>query len=123
MTPTKIDTCHVKPRDPFGSAQAGVEQDAIDDESHEERLDHLETGGQQREQKEEGDGESMRPQPADVLAEVLPTFAGGRPRRLRDAGDLGFGGVVQAPLPERRDEVPIERAREAGETHGRARSF
>ena len=114
---------HVKPCDTFGSAQAGVEQDAIDDESHEERLDHLEAGREQREQKEEGDGKSMRPQPADVLAEVLPTFAAGRPRRLRGTGDLWFRGVVQAPFPERRDEVPIERAREAGEAHGRARSF
>ena len=77
----------------------------------------------QREQKEQGDRESMRPQPADVIAEVLATFAADRPRRLWDTGDLWFSGVVQAPFPERRDEVPIERAREAGEAHGRARSF
>jgi hypothetical protein len=36
-------------------------------------------------------------QPADVLAGA-PTFAADRPRRLRDAGDLWFSGVVQAPF-------------------------
>ena len=58
--------------------QLGVQQHAVDDEPHEQRLDHLQSGGQQREQEDRGDRVAVRPQPAQVLAQVLAPFGSAR---------------------------------------------
>ena len=64
--------------------QRGVQQHAVDDEAHEQRLDHLEPGRDQREREEQANREAVRPQPADVVAEILPPAGLVRPGRLRD---------------------------------------
>ncbi len=73
---------------PLGLVEGGVQQDAVDDEPHEQRLDHLEPRHHQREEEHQRDAAAMRPEPADVLAEVLAALAAA-PTGLR--GGLGLG--------------------------------
>src|SRR2546423_14781462 len=55
--------------------QLCIEEDAIDHESHEERLDHLQARARQSNEEQRAHGEAMRPEPAQILAHVLPAPA------------------------------------------------
>jgi hypothetical protein len=70
-----------------GGIDRRIQQDAIDDEPHEERLDHLQPGADEREQEQRRHPIAMWPQPTQVLAEILTTLAAEQ-RRLgvRNAG-------------------------------------
>ena len=89
-------------------SSAVFEQHAVDDEPHEQRLDHLQARGDQREHEERADRVAMRPQPAQVFAQVLAPFAAEGPFRLRGRfgrlldrlGILGcFHDSVESTLP------------------------
>ena len=58
-----------------GRIQPGVEEHAINDESHEQRLDHLESSRQQSKQENRPNGITMRPKPAEILPGILATLA------------------------------------------------
>ena len=58
-----------------GLVERGIEQHAVDDEPHEERLDHLECGDHERQGEQGRDRISMRRQPPRILAQVLTTLA------------------------------------------------
>ena len=62
-------------REPRRPVERRVQEHAVDDEPHEERLDHLEPGADQREDEDGADRVAMRPQPAQVVAQVLAPFA------------------------------------------------
>ena len=47
----------------------GVEQHAIGDEAHEQGLDHLEPGGQDREHEYGRDGPALGPEPAQIVVQ------------------------------------------------------
>ena len=66
----------VQARQARGAVERRVQQHAVDDEPHEERLDHLEPGDDQREQEEHADRVAVRPQPAQVIAQVFAPLAG-----------------------------------------------
>ena len=73
--------------------QRGVEEHAVDDEPHEERLDHLEPGAEEREPEDGADRVAMRPEPAQVVAQVLAAFAAvGPPRIPRSPRRFGSAG-------------------------------
>ena len=59
--------------------QCGVEEHAVDDEPHEERLDHLEPGAEQRQDEDSAGREAMRPEPTDVVAQERASFGVVRP--------------------------------------------
>ena len=61
----------MQPADALADVEVRVEQHAVDDEPHEERLDHLQAGADEREREDDGDAVAMRPEPAEVLAEIL----------------------------------------------------
>ncbi len=105
-----------------GEVQAGqalrpadrvVQEDAIDDVPHEQRLDHLEAGDDQGDRQDEGDGRPMRRQPAEVLAQVLAPFRRRRRPGSFTAGVAGRTGFVQPMLPIVVDEPCIPAARGA----------
>ena len=89
MTATKKVPASVQLGQPRGAVERLVEQHAVDDEPHEERLDHLEAGGDQREHEEAGNREAVRPQPVHVVAQVFAPLAGRWPC-LVGAGGFGF---------------------------------
>jgi hypothetical protein len=60
--------------EPSGGVEGAVEQDAVDDEPHEQRLNHLDRGRQQREPENDRDGQPMRPQPRQIDAEIFATL-------------------------------------------------
>ena len=57
-------------------SSAGVQQHPVDDEPHEQRLDHLQSRRHQGEHEDRDHGVAMRPEPAQVLAQVLTPLAG-----------------------------------------------
>ena len=71
-----------------------VQQDAVDDEPHEQRLDHLESRGRQRQREHRRDAVAMRPEPAEILANVLAALPVTPALRSRPAGSV-------SRLPER----------------------
>src|SRR5207245_9710454 len=98
--------------EPRRGVQPSIEQHPIDDEPHEQRLDHLQSGRQQGEyQKREG-GVAIRPQPAQVLSYVRPSLA------ARWApGVARLSRVVEAPVFVVLDEAAIALARRTGLAH------
>src|SRR5437660_1240978 len=52
-----------------------IEQHAIHHESHEQRLDHLQTSARQSNYEESANRITMRPEPAQILAHVFPPLA------------------------------------------------
>ena len=73
----------MKTANPLGRAQVRVEEHAVDDEPHEQRLDHLQAGADERETEDDADAVSMRPQPAQVFSKVLASLAAEPRRGLR----------------------------------------
>src|SRR5439155_26662008 len=55
--------------------QSRVQEHLVNDEPHEQRLDHLQSRDQQRENEQRADGVPMRPEPAQVLAHILTPLA------------------------------------------------
>jgi hypothetical protein len=49
----------IEAREARGRVQVAIEQDVIDDEPHEERFDHLQARGQEREQEQADDRVSI----------------------------------------------------------------
>src|SRR6185369_2847704 len=94
-------------RQPRRGSQSGVQQDAIDDETEEQRFDHFQSGHDEREDKESPDGVAMRSEPAQIGAEIFaappaPLSAGGNgsvsARRGVALLCLLVFGIVQVPL-------------------------
>ena len=98
--------------------QGGVEQDAIDDEPDEQRLDHLEAGGHQRQHEDRGDREPVRPQPPQVLAHVYPPFAAPLVGRFGFRAAPAPGRVVQPLLAVVAAEIVVAVARRARASQG-----
>ena len=101
-------------------AQVRVEQHAVDDEPHEQRLDHLQAGADEREPEDDADAVAMRPQPAQIFAKVLASLAAEpcgrlrRPSRPRRAGTHRPASVLSRRRPERRDAPVCSPGRSAG---------
>jgi len=62
----------------IGCRRRSVEQHAVGDEAHEQRLDHLEPGREDGERKDEADRVALRPKPAQVVLEVLAALGTAR---------------------------------------------
>ena len=79
--------------------ERGVQQDAVDDEPHEQRLDHLQPGADQRQHEQRSDAVAVRPQPTQILAEILTAFAA-QQRWLRffRLADVGLHALGDRPL-------------------------
>ena len=95
-------------------SSAGVEQHAVDDEPHEQRLDHLEPGAEERQQEDAGDRVAVRPQPAQVVAKVLAALlllAAAGFRREDVVRFVRFRRLVQllplVSVDERRDSARV----------------
>src|SRR5690349_7909787 len=92
----------------------------VDDEAHEQRLDHLQRPRKQREQKYRGDGVAMRFEPTQIVADVLPPIAfrlgggrglallGGRQGALRA---IRLRAVIETLVSVVFDELPVSFAR------------
>src|SRR3954471_2053333 len=87
----------IEPGETGREIEALVENDLIDDEPHEQRLDHLEARDHQRYDKDERQLGAMRPQPTDVVAHVAATRAA-PPWRRRLPRILRFGGLVETAM-------------------------
>ena len=61
----------MEPADALVDVQLRVEQHAVDNEPHEERLDHLKARADQRQSEDHTDAVPMRPEPAEILPQVL----------------------------------------------------
>ena len=88
-----------------GCIERRVEQDAIDDEPDEERLDHLQAGAGKAESEHEDDREAVWPQPPAVGAEKLTAAAGQKAFRFRrrvGAAGVAAGGSIDRALFRRR---------------------
>jgi hypothetical protein len=75
----------------LGGGEVCVEQHVIDHEAHEQRLDHLQPGHDQRDDEEEADGVAVGAKPAEVVEEVFASFAAAVGRRR---GAVGVGLAV-----------------------------
>ena len=93
--------------------QRSVEQDAVDDEPDEQRLDHLEAGGHQREHEDRGDRVPVRPQPAQVLAHGFAPLAATLVGRFGFPFVAALGRVVQPSLAVVPAEVLVAVTRRA----------
>jgi hypothetical protein len=75
--------------------EPGVEQDAVDDEAHEQRLNHLQRCRHEGQNKDRDDASAMRPEPAQVVAEIFAARApAGRFLRFARRRVSGLGGGV-----------------------------
>src|SRR6185437_4052813 len=110
-------------KQPLRRGERAVEQHVIDDEPHEQRLDHLQSAADQREQKEERDRIAVRFEPAQILAHVLAACALAYRALVRccgcgiDAGGQALepfrrvGRVVETPALVVLDEPVVPRPR------------
>jgi hypothetical protein len=100
------NTRRIQARQPQRGRQIAVQEHAIDDEPHEQRLDHLEPGDQQREQENRRHRQPVRRQPAQVLAQVFAPLVWDR--RRRRLGTVGrCGRLVEAVVPVIVDELAV----------------
>src|ERR1041385_5999064 len=58
-----------------GGIKLRVEQDSIDDEPQEQRLNHFQAAGDQGQGEKTSDAVMVRPKPVKILAHVLASFA------------------------------------------------
>ncbi len=84
----------------------------VDDVPNEQRLDHLQTGDGEGQQKDGAEREAVRPQPRQIFAEEGATYLF---RRLRRRLAAVFVGGVQPPVLIVFDELLVALA---GRTSG-----
>ena len=65
----------MKTRQARCQVQFCIQQHAINNEPHEQRLDHLQSGAHEGDNQQRADRVTMRPQPAQVLAQILASLA------------------------------------------------
>jgi hypothetical protein len=120
----------IQSNEPRRQVEPRVQQHLVDDVPHEERLHHFQAGDDQRQRRDDDDRATVRPEPAEVFAEILlpvaalPRQAGLRGVRLRRRRldlALRFRGVdelIEAVLPVILDELAVALSRRRRLLHG-----
>ena len=84
----------MEPHQPLRRFQLAIQQNAVNDEPHEQRLDHFQRRDRQRKAKHGGNRPAMRPKPVQILAQILPPLAATDAQRFEHRrGRLFFLGV------------------------------
>jgi hypothetical protein len=87
------------------AVERGVQEDAVDDEPHEQRLDHLESGRDKGERQYEPDRIAVGRQPAKIVTDVVAACSPVADRRFSGPAALFRG--VEPPLTIVVDECAI----------------
>ena len=109
----------VQPGQTRGVVEPLVQDHTIDDEPHEQRLDHLQTGDHQGDEEHRAELVAVRPEPVDVLAQVSAAGARGGGRRwpFPGAAAVFVGDGVQPPVLIVLDELLVSLARRTSGAH------
>ena len=100
MTREKQRAGQVQTGEARGAVERRIQQHAVDDEPHEERLDHFQARRAKGEDRSRHDRKPMRPQPAEIIAHILAAFyaAQGASGRRRWLVARGSGRLPGLPL-------------------------